>query len=84
MKKKEIIERSQKFIVPYCVTNGKKFRLKDIDPGDTGEASAEDKPLAKELLEAGVELLAELQDRWRWPMRDSPGYHHKLASTATY
>src|SRR5260221_11163154 len=62
MKKKEIIERSQKFIVPYCVTNGKKFRLKDIAPGDTGEVSAEDKPLAKELLEAGVEVLAELQD----------------------
>jgi PPK2 family polyphosphate:nucleotide phosphotransferase len=62
MKKKEIIERSQKFIVPYCVTNGKKFRLKDIDPGDTGEVSAEDKPLAKEHLEAGVEVLAELQD----------------------
>jgi PPK2 family polyphosphate:nucleotide phosphotransferase len=62
MKKKEIIERSQKFVVPYCVTNGKKFRLKDIDPADTGEVSAEDKPLAKELLEAGVEVLAELQD----------------------
>jgi PPK2 family polyphosphate:nucleotide phosphotransferase len=62
MKKTEIIERSQKFIVPYRVTNGKKFRLKDIDPDDTGEASAEDKPLAKEMLEAGIEVLAELQD----------------------
>lgn len=39
MKKKEIIERSQKFVKPYCVTNGKKFRLKDVDPGDTGEVS---------------------------------------------
>ena len=62
MKKSEIIERSQKFIGTYRVTNGKKFRLKDIDPDDTGEASAEDKPLAKEMLEAGVEVLAELQD----------------------
>ena len=62
MKTKEIIERSQKFIAPYRVTNGKKFRLKDFDPNDTGEATSEDKPRAKELLERGVEVLAELQD----------------------
>jgi PPK2 family polyphosphate:nucleotide phosphotransferase len=62
MKKKEIIERSRRFIAPYRVTDGKKFRLKDIDPNDTGEATSEDKPRAKELLESGVEVLAELQD----------------------
>jgi len=62
MKQKEIIERSKKFIKPYCVTDGKKFRLKDIDPGDTGNVTSEDKPLAKELLEQGVQVLAELQD----------------------
>ena len=62
MKTKEIIERSQKFIAPYCVTDGKKFRLKDVDPNDTGEATSEDKPIAKELLEEGVEVLGELQD----------------------
>jgi PPK2 family polyphosphate:nucleotide phosphotransferase len=62
MKTKEIIERSQKFVAPYRVTNGNKFRLKDFDPGDTGEATSEDKPRAKELLEKGVEVLAELQD----------------------
>jgi PPK2 family polyphosphate:nucleotide phosphotransferase len=62
MKKKEIIERSQQFIEPYLVTEGKKFRLKDIDPEDTGTATSDDKPRARELLEAGVELLAELQD----------------------
>jgi PPK2 family polyphosphate:nucleotide phosphotransferase len=62
MKEKEIIERSQRFIMPYCVTNGKKFRLKDIDPADTGKVTAEDKPLGKEMLEAGVEVLADLQD----------------------
>jgi PPK2 family polyphosphate:nucleotide phosphotransferase len=62
MKKKEIIERSQKFIKPYCVTEGKKFRLKDIDPDDTGPVTSDDKPRAKELLEEGVEVLAELQD----------------------
>ena len=62
MKKKEIIERSKKFIKPYRVTDGKKFRLKDIGPGDTGEVTSEDKPRAKELLEQGVQVLAELQD----------------------
>jgi PPK2 family polyphosphate:nucleotide phosphotransferase len=62
MKKKEIIERSQQFIEPYRVTEGKKFRLKDIDPDDTGPATSDDKSRAKELLEAGVEVLAELQD----------------------
>jgi PPK2 family polyphosphate:nucleotide phosphotransferase len=62
MKTKEIIERSRKFVAPYCVTNGKKFRLKDIDPNDTGESTSEDKPRAKERLEEGVETLGELQD----------------------
>jgi PPK2 family polyphosphate:nucleotide phosphotransferase len=62
MKTNEIIERSQKFITPYRVTDGKKFRLKDIDSGDTGEATSEDKPRAKELLEKGIAVLAELQD----------------------
>src|SRR5262252_2503138 len=62
MKTKEIIERCRKFIEPYGVTNGKKFRLKDFDPNDTGESTSEDKPRAKELLEKGVEVLAELQD----------------------
>jgi PPK2 family polyphosphate:nucleotide phosphotransferase len=62
VKTKEIIERSQKFIAPYKVNNGKKFRLKDVDPSDTGEVTSEDKPRAKELLEKGVEVLAELQD----------------------
>jgi PPK2 family polyphosphate:nucleotide phosphotransferase len=62
MKRSEIIERSRKFVGPYCITNGKKFRLKDIDPNDTGEVTSEDKPKAKELLEKGVEILAELQD----------------------
>ena len=62
MKAKEIIERSRKFITPYRVTDGKKFRLKDVHPDDTGETTSEDKSRAKELLERGVEVLAELQD----------------------
>src|SRR5689334_18993085 len=62
MKSKEIIERSRDFIGPYRITNGKKFRLKDVDPDDTGEIGAEDKSRAKEVLQRGVEILADLQD----------------------
>jgi PPK2 family polyphosphate:nucleotide phosphotransferase len=62
MKKSEIIDRSHKFAKHYCVTDDKKFRLQDFDPADTGEASSEDKSRAKELLETGIEALAELQD----------------------
>jgi PPK2 family polyphosphate:nucleotide phosphotransferase len=49
------------FAKPYRVTNGKKFRLKDVDPGDSGGIKS--KEAAVELLRGGVERLAELQDR---------------------
>src|SRR5258708_11148651 len=62
MKKNEIIERCQNYVAPARVANGKKFRRKDVDTDDTGEVTSEDKPRAKELLERGVEVLAELQD----------------------
>ena len=62
MKTKQVIEAAHKLSKPYRVTNGKKFRLKDVDPGDTGELKSEDKPRAKEALQTGVEALAELQD----------------------
>ena len=72
MNKNEIIHRSHKFAEPYCVTNDKKFRLKDVDPADRGKATSEDKPRARELLETGVQALAELQDvlyaQDRWSM----------------
>ena len=51
-----------KLVGPYRVTHGKGFRLKDWDPRDTAHLR-EDKKKAKELLAAGVERLAELQDR---------------------
>jgi hypothetical protein len=37
-----------KFAKPFRVTNGKKFRSKDIDPGDTLVLGSEDKPRAWE------------------------------------
>jgi PPK2 family polyphosphate:nucleotide phosphotransferase len=72
MKTKRIIEAARKLSKPYRVTNGKKFRLKDIDPADTGELKSEDKPRAKEALQNGVRAMAELQDvlyaQDRWSM----------------
>lgn len=62
MKLTNVIKRAQAFADPFCITNGEKFRLKDIDPGDTLHLSSEDKPRAKEALAIGVEALAELQD----------------------
>jgi len=62
MKKNEIIDRSRTFAAPYGVTNGKKFRLQDFDPADTGKVTSEDKQRAKEWLENDVRTLAELQD----------------------
>ena len=62
MKLEEVIERSRELARPYRVTDGEKFRLDDVDPGDTGGLEANDKPRAKEALQTGVEALAELQD----------------------
>lgn len=63
MKKKEFLKRSRKFAKPFCVTDGKKFRLKDFNPKDTLDLKSEDKPKAQAALKDGVELLVELQDK---------------------
>jgi PPK2 family polyphosphate:nucleotide phosphotransferase len=62
MKTKELIKRARRFADPFCITNGKKFRLKHIDPGDTLDLTSEDKPRAEEALKMGIEVLADLQD----------------------
>ncbi len=50
-----------KLAKPYRLEDGKKFRLKDFDPGDTGKLRS--KEHAKELLEKGITLMSELQDK---------------------
>src|SRR5262245_26323249 len=62
MKMNRVIRGSAELAKPYRITDGRKFRLKDIDPGDTGKLKSEDKPRAKEALQIGVDALAELQD----------------------
>jgi PPK2 family polyphosphate:nucleotide phosphotransferase len=58
----KIVKTARQLSRPYRVTDGSKFRLRDVDPGDTGELKAEDKPAAQEGLRTGVEALAALQD----------------------
>lgn len=59
---KELVQRAKKFSKKFCVTDGKNFRLKDFDPGEDGGLGPEDKPLAKQALQLGVEALATMQD----------------------
>ena len=54
--------RISKLIEPYVITKGRKFRLKDIDPGDTGGIKA-DKAAAKAALAEGVARLRKLQEK---------------------
>ena len=63
MPSKEITSAVRKFVEPYRIVRGKKFRLKDFDPADTGGLGSDSKPQAKELLARGVSWLAEEQDK---------------------
>jgi PPK2 family polyphosphate:nucleotide phosphotransferase len=62
MKLDVLIKKARQFSEPYCITKGEKFRLKDVDPGDTRGLGSEAKPQAKEALAMGIEALAGLQD----------------------
>ena len=57
MKQKDI----KKVFQPYCVTNGKNFKLKHSDPGDTGAFHSREQ--AEALLQRGVAELSELQEK---------------------
>ena len=57
------IRSCHEFSSRYRVTSGKDFRLKDIDPADTGDLRSEDKSRAKQLLEIGIHTLSGLQER---------------------
>lgn len=59
---KAIIEHAREICRPYRVRDGKKFRLKDFDPGDTGTLKSEDKQQAKEALQIGIQALGTLQE----------------------
>jgi len=62
MSLKQVTKNSRKLASKFRIADGKGFRLKDIDPGDTLNFKSEDKARAKENLAVGTETLAELQD----------------------
>ena len=53
--------RTGSFAEPFCVTQGAKFRLKDVDPEATGGLKS--KAEAEEWLQKGVALLSEFQEK---------------------
>jgi PPK2 family polyphosphate:nucleotide phosphotransferase len=63
MDSKQFLKQSKKLSEPFRVSDGKKFRLKKIDPRDTLGLDSDDKPEAQEALACGVQLLAKLQDK---------------------
>jgi len=60
---KNFLKQAKKISEPFRVTDGKSFRLKQVDPANTLNFDSDDKPKAQQALEAGVKLLAELQDK---------------------
>src|SRR6202049_2338812 len=59
--KEEQMSWASKLAKPYRIDHGKKFRLKDFDPADTGNHHSKEE--AEALLSQGVASLAELQDK---------------------
>ncbi len=68
MPRQEILDRVEKYVQPFRITNGAEFRLEDYDPGET--CGLHDKREASELLRQSTEWLAHeqdmlyAQDRW--------------------
>ncbi|HKE56721.1 MAG TPA: polyphosphate kinase 2 family protein [Pyrinomonadaceae bacterium] len=60
---KAFLKEAKKLARPFRITDGQKFRLKDVDPKDTLGIKSVDKPRAQEALARGVQLLAKLQDK---------------------
>jgi len=63
MTKNRSLKSLRKLAAPYCVRDGARFRLKHVDPADTGELEDENRELAQQLLARGVERMARLQEK---------------------
>jgi PPK2 family polyphosphate:nucleotide phosphotransferase len=61
MSRREILDRIEKYVQPFCIAQGKGFKLRSYDPGDTRGLKME-KAEAAELLNRGTEWLAMEQD----------------------
>jgi PPK2 family polyphosphate:nucleotide phosphotransferase len=69
MPRQEILDRTQRYILPFRVTKGEDFQLKNFDPRDTCGLKGQ-KGEASDLLQQGIQWLAQeqsmlyAQDRW--------------------
>ncbi|MFI5156962.1 MAG: polyphosphate kinase 2 family protein [Chitinophagales bacterium] len=62
MSKKELIQRAEEFSKQFRIKDGKDFKLKDFDPGEDAGLGPEEKPLAKQTLQSGVDALSAMQE----------------------
>jgi PPK2 family polyphosphate:nucleotide phosphotransferase len=61
MRSSRLVKDAERLVKPYRITNGRSFKLRDVDPGDThGVLSKED---AAARLASGVEHLCEMQEK---------------------
>ena len=61
MKPRRLVKEAERIVSPYCITDGKKFRLKDFDPADTNGIKS--KKAAQSILESSSQMLAEMQEK---------------------
>jgi len=61
MKNHKLIKEATRLADSYCVTNGEKFRLKDVDPGDTNGMKS--RKHAEDMLQRSSLMLAEMQEK---------------------
>src|SRR6266404_5419062 len=61
MKPRRLVKEAERIVSPYCITDGKKFRLKDFDPADTNGIKS--KKAAQSMLESSSQMLAEMQEK---------------------
>jgi len=63
LSRKEFISRAKKLSKKYRVTSGKKFKLKDFPASPDTDLGKEEKLIAQQGLQLGVQALAEMQDK---------------------
>lgn len=63
MAKDDFYQQARDLCSPFRVDDGDEFQLSKFEPGDTLHLDADDKSRAKDALERGIEVLAELQER---------------------
>jgi len=61
--KKELIVRAKKLSKKYRVTSDKKFKLKDFPTSGDFDLGKDEKKASEQVLQMGVEALAEMQDK---------------------